>query len=200
MWNKALLRPMSRGLLFVISAPAGAGKTTLAQRLTKTFSGIVQAPSVTTRPKRAGEVDGVDYHFVSKEVFAQREARGEFLEHIELHGNLYATSKLEIEKLRASGQHVVLVIDTRGALVLKKSLDPTLIFIKPPSFEVLKERLVGRGSEDEQMLQRRLQWAKKEMADEPQFHYSIVNDQIDDAFNVLASIVVAESHKIYVGS
>lgn len=196
MWNKALLRPMSRGLLFVISAPAGAGKTTLAKRLVKTFSSIAQVPSVTTRPKRAGEVDGADYHFVSKEEFAQREARGEFLEHVELHGNLYATSKQEIEKRRKDGCHVVLVIDTRGALVLKKSLDPILIFIKPPSFEALKERLVGRGSEDEQTLQQRLQWAKREMADEPQFQYSIINDRIDDAFDVLASIVVAESHKI----
>ena len=196
MWNKDLLRSMSRGLLFVISAPAGAGKTTLAQRLVKTFSGIVQVPSVTTRPKRAGEVDGVDYHFVSEEKFAQREASGEFLEHIELHGNLYATSKREIERQRECGSHVVLVIDTRGALVLKKSLDPILIFIKPPSFEALKERLVGRGSEDEETLQRRLQWAKREMADEPQFQYSIINDRIDDAFDVLASVVVAESHKI----
>lgn len=196
MWNKDLLRLMSRGLLFVISAPAGAGKTTLAQRLVKTFSGIVQVPSVTTRPKRAGEVNGIDYHFVSKEEFAQREAKGEFLEHIELHENLYATSKKEIETQRESGRHVVLVIDTRGALVLKKMFDPILIFIKPPSFEVLLERLEGRGSEDEQMLQRRLQWAKKEMADEPHFQYSIVNNQIDDAFDVLASIVVAESHRI----
>jgi guanylate kinase len=196
MWNKALLQSMPRGRLFVISAPAGAGKTTLAQRLVKTFPSIVQVPSVTTRPKRVGEVEGVDYHFVSREEFAQREASGEFLEHIELHGNLYATSKQEIEGRRTRGQHVVLVIDTRGALVLKKFLDPVLIFVKPPSFEVLKERLVRRGSEDEQTLQRRLQWAKNEMADEPQFQYSIVNDQLDAAFDVLASIVVAESHKI----
>lgn len=196
MWNKTLVVPMPRGRLFVISAPAGAGKTTLARRLVQTFSGIVHVPSVTTRPKRAEEVEGVDYYFVSNDEFAKREAKGEFLEHIELHGNLYATSKKEIEEQRARGQHVVLVIDTRGALVVQQSLDPVLIFIKPPSFEELKARLVGRGSEDDQTLQRRLAWAQKEMADEPHFQYSIVNDRIDDAFDVLASIVVAESHRI----
>ena len=195
MWNKALVPSMPRGRLFIVSAPAGAGKTTLVRRLVTTFPEIARVPSVTTRPIREDEVNGVDYHFVSEEEFAQREERGEFLERIEFQGYRYATSKQEIEQRLSSGQHVVLVIDTRGALFLKKLLDPVLIFVKAP-VEVLKERLMERGSEDEPSIQRRIQWAKRELADESQFQYSIVNDRLDDALDILASIVVAECHKV----
>ena len=193
MWNKALVPKRPRGRLFVVSAPAGTGKTTLVRRLVTTFPAIVQVPSVTTRSMRTGEVEGIDYHFVSKEEFARREA--EFLEKVEFSGNWYATSRREIEDQQASGRHAVVVIDTRGALSLKKLLDPVLIFIKPPSFEALAERLAKRGSEDKEAFRQRLQRAEKEMSDEPQFQYSVVNDRIDDAFDVLASIVVAECHK-----
>jgi guanylate kinase len=195
MWNKALIPLAPRGRLFIVSAPAGTGKTTLVRRLVEAFPSIVHVPSVTTRSIREGEVHGIDYFFVTKEEFDRRAAAGEFLEHIELHGNWYATSRREIEERLAEGRQVVLILDTRGALVLKQQLSPVLIFIKPPSQKVLEQRLAGRKSEDEQSLHRRLEWAKKEMADEPQFHYSVVNDRFDDAFDVLVSIVVAESHK-----
>lgn len=179
----------------MMSAPAGAGKTTLAQKLVATFPNVVQVPSVTTRPMRDGERAGVDYHFVTEEEFSLRKNRGEFLESVELHGFRYGTSKNEIEECRARGTHVVLVIDTRGARALQKQSDPVLIFVKPPSFDVLRDRLVGRGSEDETTVQRRLEWAARELAEESYFVYTIVNDQIDEAFDVLASIIVAECHK-----
>jgi guanylate kinase len=195
MWNKELVQTWPRGQLFVISAPAGAGKTTLAKYLTCAFPNVVQTPSLTTRPKRADEVAGVDYHFVSTDEFLQRESQGDLLEHIELHGYLYGTSRQDIEKDRASGRHVVLVIDTRGARALKKELHPVLIFVKPPSMDVLRERLVKRGSEDVTHLERRLEWAEGEMADAHHFDYTIVNDDLHKACDVLASIIIAESHK-----
>ena len=161
MWNKALVPKGSRGKLFVISAPAGTGKTTLVRRLVKTFPAVVQALSVTTRPMRKGEAEGVDYHFVTKEEFARRAAREEFLEKIEFFGYWYATPQREIEDQRARGRHVIVVIDTRGAMALKGLLDPVLIFVKPPSFEALAERLKKRGSEEEQALQRETPHGRK---------------------------------------
>ncbi len=196
MWNKALVQSWKKGMLFIISAPAGAGKTTLVKKLVSTFANVVQAPSLTTRPPRVDEVEGKDYHFVSREEFLKRAEHGELLEHIELHGHLYGTSRKEIERVRSSGCHVVLVLDTRGALALKEVMQSVLIFIKPPSLDALRERLEKRASEDVQSLEVRLSWAKKELFDEKHFHYSILNEDLKMAFDVLASIVVAESHKI----
>ena len=196
MWNKDLVQTWPHGQLFIISAPAGAGKTTLVKQLVSAFPNVVQAPSLTTRPRRGDEVEGKDYHFVSKEDFVQREVNGELLEHIELHGYLYGTSRVEIERARSAGHHVILVLDTRGALALQHVMKPVLIFIKPPSIDALRERLVQRASEDQQSLELRLSWAKKELSDEKHFHYSIVNDDLKMAFHVLASIIIAESHKI----
>lgn len=195
MWNKELVQSCKRGRVFIISAPAGAGKTTLVKKLLSAFPNVVQAPSLTTRPPRKDEVEGHDYHFVSKEEFLAREAKGELLEHVELHGQLYGTSKREIERLQASGHHVVLVLDTRGALAVRQLLPAVLIFVKPPSLDALRDRLYQRASEDEAMVEKRLVWAKKELADENHFDYSIVNDDLTTAFHLLASIVIAESHK-----
>jgi guanylate kinase len=196
MWNETLVRTLPVGKLFVISAPAGAGKTTLANRLVSTFPNVAMAATLTTRAARAGEVPGKDYEFVSKEEFLARQEKGDLLEHIELHENFYGTSSRNVSDLRYAGKHVLLVIDTRGALAIQQLLNPVLIFIKPPSMDVLKERLEGRNSEDESTRQRRLEWAKKELLDEQYFDYSIVNDNIDNAFSVLASIVIAESHRL----
>lgn len=197
MWNNELLQQWAHGQLFIISAPAGAGKTTLAKQLVATFPSVVRTPTLTTRPRRIDEVEGKDYHFLSEEEFAQKVNRGELLEHIELHGYLYGTSREEIEQERSLGHHVILVLDTRGALALKDALHPVLIFIKPPTMEALRDRLLQRGSEDQNTLQKRLEWAKKELSDERHFHYSIVNDDLKKAFDTLASIVIAESHKIH---
>jgi guanylate kinase len=196
MWNKDLVQQWPHGQLFIISAPAGAGKTTLVKQLVTAFPNVIQEPSLTTRPRRDDEIEGKDYHFVSKDEFLQKEAKGELLEHVELHGYLYGTSREEIESVRSLGRHVVLVLDTRGAIALKHQLKPILIFIKPPSFETLRARLVQRASEDQKSLEMRLSWAKKELSDERHFHYSIINDDLNKALHVLASIVIAESHKI----
>ncbi len=195
MWNSDLLEKMARGKLFVLCAPAGAGKTTLVKQLLESFPNLKTSPSYTTRPKREDEVDGREYHFVSKQTFLQKKASGDFLETIELHGNFYGTSKSEIESLLDSGMHVLLAIDTRGAVAVKNLFDPVLIFLKAPSFEVLRERLIKRGSEDAKQLEERLEWAKKELAEEKKFHYSVINDSLEKAFSVLACILIAETHR-----
>lgn len=196
MWNDELLQKRDKGLLFVISAPAGAGKTTLAKRLVETFSSLVLVPSITTRAPREGEIHGVDYTFVSQEEFEACRMRGEFLEEVFIHGNSYATSRVLIEECRKSGRHVVLVIDTRGALAVQKQEPCVLIFIKPPSIEVLHKRLKGRGSESEEDQKKRLAWADRELLEEDRFDFSVVNDQLDQAFDVVASIVVSQTHRV----
>jgi guanylate kinase len=195
MLNKDLVQSWSYGQLFILSAPAGAGKTTLAKQLVAAFPNVVQAPSLTTRPRRADEIEGKDYHFVSADDFLKRKAEGELLEQVELHGYFYGTSKQEIERSRKSGRHVILVIDTRGAITLKQQLNAVLIFIKPPTFDSLRERLINRASEDEASLERRLSWARKELEDEKYFQYSVVNDDLTRALEVLESIIIAESHR-----
>jgi guanylate kinase len=196
MLSNDLVQQWPRGQLFVVSAPAGAGKTTIVKRVTSAFPSVVQIPSLTTRPRRVHEVEGVDYHFVSKAEFAHRQSQGELLEQIELHGYLYGTSRQDIENERTQGHHVILVIDTRGALAIRDELEPVSIFIKPPSMEVLRQRLCHRGTEDEATMERRLAWAQRELADEKYFHYTIVNDELSRACEVLASIIIAESHKV----
>ena len=197
MWSDNLLGQTCPGKLFILCAPAGAGKTTLLNMALAAFSRVKTSPSFTTRPRREGEIDGREYHFVSRKEFLCRKQDGEFFETIELHGNFYGTSKKEISSLLASGCHVLLAIDTRGAMELKKHFDAVLIFVKAPSFEALCERLINRGSESEDTLEKRLAWAKKELEQENLFMYSIVNDSLEEAFSVLASILVAETHKNY---
>ena len=196
MWSNALLAPLPKGKLFVLCSPAGAGKTTLLRKIIHAFPDIKTSPSYTTRSRRSDEVDGREYHFVLRVEFLRRQAAGEFLETIELHGQLYGTSRREITSLLAAGRHVFLAIDTRGAFSLQKIFDPVLIFLKAPSLSVLRERLIGRGSEDAVLVETRLDWAKRELAEEKHFHYSIVNDSLEDAFSVLASILVAETHRV----
>ena len=196
MWNDALLQKHRKGLLFVISAPAGAGKTTLVKRLVETFPSLVQVPSITTRPRRAGEIDGVDYCFVPQEEFMARRKRGEFLEDVFIHGHYYATSRALIEGFRDKGRHVILVIDTQGALAVQKQESSVLIFIKPPSLEVLYQRLKFRGTESEEDQTNRLEWAKRELLEEERFDFCVINDRLDRAFDVLASIVVSQTHRV----
>ena len=196
MWNDGLLQKKRRGELFVISAPAGAGKTTLAKKLVETFSSVEIVPSLTTRAPRRGEIEGIDYYFVSKEEFDARRERGEFLEEVFIHGAWYATSKVLIEKCRNSGKHAVLIIDTRGALAVQKQTTSVLVFVKPPSFDVLYQRLKERGTESEEDQKKRMEWAKRELLEENRFDFSIVNDTLDRAFDILASIVVSQTHRV----
>lgn len=194
--KQKLLGNCSRGLLFVVSAPAGTGKSTLVDRLTREFDTVRRSISCTTRPKRAGEVDGVDYHFVSQELFDQRVTERAFLEYVSLFGYAYGTIKEDVEAMLRIGQHVVLVIDTQGAEKLMNEVQAIYIFIMPPSAEVLSSRLSGRGTESEESISRRLAEAQREMSCRERYNYCIVNDDIDIAYQVLRSIVIAEEHKI----
>ena len=184
------------GLLFILSAPAGTGKTTLMQMLIKEFAHVIASVSCTTRQPRQGEVDGVDYHFISHEEFSNRIENGEFLEYVQLYGNYYGTSKVWVERQRAAGKHVFLVIDTQGALLLTNRSDAILIFLAPPSLEELERRLKSRMTETPAVIAKRLEWAEKELKMWAYYDYLITNDQLSIAFDVLRSIVVAEEHRV----
>ncbi|MCH9614027.1 MAG: Guanylate kinase [Chlamydiia bacterium] len=191
-----LLGNHKNGIAFVISAPAGTGKTTLAKMLYKEFKGVV-VPSVscTTRKPREGEVDGVDYFFLTREVFEKKLAAGEFLEHADVFGEYYGTLHSVVEDQLMEGKHVVMVIDTQGALQIREAIESTLIFITPPSLSELKKRLSGRGSETEESLQKRLSWAAEEIEKSKNYDYLLVNDDLEIAYSVLKSILVGEEHR-----
>lgn len=191
-----LLGNLSRGHLFIVSAPAGTGKTTLVKKLINEFSCIKSSISTTTRLPRQNEQDGVDYFFVTRKVFEQKIAQGEFLEYVELYGDYYGTSKNSIETLLTEGNHVMLVIDTRGGLKLKKMMKATLVFIMPPSLEELSLRLHKRKSESAEVIEKRLEWAKHEIEDAKYYDYAIVNDNLKTAYEALKSILIAEEHRI----
>ena len=184
-----------RGELFVISAPAGTGKTTLVQMLKEAFpERVTQSISCTTRKPRANEIDGYDYVFITEEAFEQRVKRGEFLEHATVFGHHYGTLKETVNKSLEEGKDVVLVIDTQGALALKKNVEATFIFILPPSLEVLEKRLTSRKTESPESLKKRLKWAEHEIEQAKHYDYTIVNDALDEAFEALKSIVIAKHH------
>lgn len=185
-----------RGLLFILSAPAGTGKTTLMQMLIDKVPGVISSISYTTRLQRPGETDGVHYHFISNAEFAERISKGEFLEYVELYGCYYGTSKLWVEQQRAAVKHVFLVIDTQGAAQLKAKSDAVLIFMAPPSLEELERRLKQRMTETPAVIAKRLSWAEQEMQAWPEYDYLILNDQLPTAYDALRSIVVAEEHRI----
>lgn len=190
-----VLGERKRGLAFVISAPAGTGKTTLVKMLYKEFDCVVGSISYTTRKPRAGEVNGRDYHFVSREEFEKKISQGDFLEHAVVYNEYYGTSKSYVEKVQASGKHVVLVVDTQGALQLMGRFAATFIFISPPSLESLADRLKKRRSESEESLKERLSWAAEEMELAHRYNYNIVNDDLNVAYTVLKSIFIAEEHR-----
>lgn len=191
-----LLGNLKRGLIFVLSAPAGTGKTTLVEKLVSEYpEEIVQSVSFTTRAKRPAETMGDHYNFISTEDFEKRIQEHEFLEYVKLYGDYYGTSKKWVEERIARGKHVFLVIDTQGALQLMGKLDACFIFVKPPSLEVLTQRLLQRKTETSESIAKRLAWAVKEIEDAHYYEYLIVNDNLETAYNVLLSIVIAEEHK-----
>ncbi len=192
-----LLRGLPEGLVFVLSAPAGTGKTTLVRMLQKEFSCVItESISYTTRKIRPQEIAGRDYHFVSVDEFKKMIAQDDFIEHAIVFGSYYGTSRKFLESQRKSGKHVFLVIDTQGALQLQEKLDAIFIFLSPPSMDILKERLYARKTEDEHVIQERLLAAKREMKQIPFYDYHIVNDQLDTAYQILRSIVIAEEHRV----
>jgi len=183
------------GRAFIVSAPAGTGKTTLVEKLLKEFPSIVASISYTTRKPREGEIDGVHYYFISELEFEAKIAAGDFLEYVKLYGTYYGTSRRWIEKQQAEGKHVVLVIDTQGAKTLKGKIDAVSIFILPPSIDVLRSRLIKRETETSDMIDRRIAWAKFELDAARGYDYQILNEDIEIAYEILRSIFIAESHR-----
>jgi len=191
-----LLGNLSQGLIFVVSAPAGTGKTTLVNRLKKEFNSVIESISCTTRKPREGEIDGQDYHFLTLEQFKAKINIGDFLEYAEVFGNYYGTSREYILSERSKGKHLILVIDTQGAMQLKKMIDAIFIFLQPPSIETLRDRLYKRNTENEEQAEKRLTIAKEEMAMIDHYDYSIVNEDVETAYHVLRSILIAEEHRV----
>ena len=183
----------NEGMLLILSAPSGCGKTTLLNRIMANLPGLAFSISHTTRPPRQGEVHGKDYYFVDQSAFIvmrDQEPAG-FLEYAEVHGNLYGTSVEEVDRLRQQGLDVVLDIDVQGAAQVQ-SHHPVTVFIAPPSMAELERRLRRRGSETEASIVRRLENARKELACIDRYDYLLVNDQLDEATDILRSIIVAE--------
>jgi guanylate kinase len=186
-----------RGLLFIVSAPSGAGKTTLVERLVEQIQHLKMSRSYTSRPARSGETDGVDYNFVSRARFEEMAAAGDFLEWAPVFGNLYGTCASDIELLLDAGQDVVLVIDVQGARKVRaRGVITTTVFVMPPSFDVLEQRLRGRSKDSEAEIQRRLQVARDEVAAFTEYDYVVVNDELPAAVDRLRSIVIAERARL----
>ncbi len=182
-----------RGLLFIVSAPSGAGKTTLVERLVEQVPNLKMSRSYTSRSAREGEIDGVDYNFVTRHRFEGMIAGGEFLEWADVFGNLYGTSSRDTDRVLASGSDLVLVIDVQGARKVRQNgIDATAVFVMPPSFAVLEDRLRGRSKDSEDAIQRRLQVAREEVAAFTEYDYVVVNDELTAAVDRLRGIVVAE--------
>jgi guanylate kinase len=185
-----------KGLLVVISAPSGTGKTTLTHMLLKEFPNMEFSVSYTTRPPRPGEVNGKDYFFVDRETFERMIEEGDFLEWAEVYGNLYGTSKSQVLKALNEGKDIILDIDTQGALQVKKNFpEAVLIFVLPPSLSELERRLRRRGTDDEETIERRLRVAREEIKRAPLYDYIVVNDVLEIAFENLKSIIRAEKCK-----
>jgi len=180
----------NRGSLFIISAPSGAGKTTLTKAVLDRFVDILYSVSHTTRELRSGEQDGVDYYFITKDNFKEGINNGKWAEWAEVHGNYYGTSAEFIDKNLVAGRDILLDIDVQGTIqLLKRYPDSITIFIMPPSFEILKERLESRGTDSKAAIEKRLENAQKEMAKKDLYRHVIVNDQLPDAVAELISIV-----------
>jgi guanylate kinase len=186
-----------RGRLFVVSAPSGTGKTTVAERLVGRLPDLVLSRSYTSRAARVGEQDGVDYHFVARARFEAMIAAGEFLEWADVFGNLYGTCGPETERLLTSGRDVVLVIDVQGAQQVREcGLAFVSIFVLPPSFSELEQRLRGRSKDSDAAIRRRLDVASSEVSAYHDYDYVIVNDDLDAAVDGLRAIVVAERARV----
>jgi guanylate kinase len=185
---------LSTACLFTISAPSGAGKTSLVRALLEKRAGSVAVcVSHTTRPMRPGDVDGSDYHFVDREAFDRMIANGEFLEHARVFDNFYGTARVSAETLLASGKHVILEIDWQGARQVKREMPETVgIFILPPSRAALERRLRARGTDDEAIIERRMRDADREMSHYQDADYLVVNDDFEQALFDLDAIVHAQ--------
>lgn len=188
---------MPSGNLYIVSAPSGAGKTSLVKALLAADPQVQLSVSHTTRAPRPGEVDGRDYHFVSQETFEEMLGRGEFLESAEVHGNRYGTSQAWIARQMQTGRDILLEIDWQGAAQVRRLIPRAVgIFILPPSLEALHSRLRNRGQDSAEVISRRLQAAREEISHVGEFDYVIINNDFDEAVRDLISIVRAERLKL----
>ncbi|MGB9094759.1 MAG: guanylate kinase [Gallionella sp.] len=180
------------GNLFIISAPSGAGKTSLVQSLLKHDPHIELSVSYTTRDPRSGEQNGKDYHFVSRETFLEMAKRGEFLESAEVYGNLYGTSQNWIRQEIARGRDLLLEIDWQGAAQVRRLFpDCVSIFILPPSLAALEQRLKGRGKDSDAVIAKRMAAASADVSHVAEFNYVIINNDLNDALQELAAVVLS---------
>lgn len=181
------------GILFVVSAPSGAGKTSLCKAMTDSTENLTHSVSYTTRPPRPGEIDGRDYYFVTDERFREMVEAGDFAEHAQVHSNRYGTSKRVLNRMVAEGTDVILDIDTQGARQIRQHYATAVfIFIMPPTMDILEERLRNRRSDREDEIRKRMQRATDEIRDYRLYDYIIVNRDFDRALAELRSIVTAE--------
>ena len=187
-----------RGLLFIVSAPSGTGKTTLVERLVQVLPNLRLSRSYTSRVARYGERHGVDYNFISKGDFQQKIANCEFLEWADVFGNYYGTGASDVERLLEEGQDVVLVIDVQGARQVKgRGIDHTAIFVLPPSFAELEHRLRSRSKDTEEQMQRRLATARAEATGFLDYDYVVVNDELEPTVERLRHIIEAERSRTH---
>jgi guanylate kinase len=189
--------PARRGLLFVVSAPSGTGKTTVVERLVHVLPDLALSRSYTSRVARPGETDGVDYNFVSRVRFEEMVAADAFLEWADVFGNFYGTCAMDAEHDLSQGRDLVLVIDVQGARQVRQRCRDTVgVFVMPPSFAVLEQRLRGRSKDTEEAMQRRLQTARAEVAAFTEYDYVIVNDALEACVDRLRAIVIAERTRL----
>jgi guanylate kinase len=183
--------------LLVLSAPSGGGKTTIAKRLLQGRGDLGYSVSATTRPVRPGELDGRDYHFLTRAEFERRQKQGDFIESATYAGELYGTLRSEIERIFADGRNAVLDVEIEGARQIRRTMpNALLVFVLPPSAEELMNRLAGRNTEDPEVLKQRVVRAAEELAAVREYDYVIVNEDLTDAVSQVAAILEAESHRV----
>jgi len=187
---------LGRPLLYIVSAPSGAGKTSLCRRVSSLVNWITYSISYTTRDPRPGEVDGVDYFFVSPQVFVEMKERGDFLETAEVYGNHYGTARSQIEASFSKGKDVLVDIDIQGARTMRASDIPSIsVYILPPSYAVLRQRLSARAQDSEATIKKRLDRAKNEITSYNEYDYLLINREFDRTAQDLLSIIRAEHYR-----
>ncbi len=183
------------GFSLILSAPSGAGKTTIARQVVKRIGGIRISVSHTTRNPRTSETDGRDYHFITPAQFSQIQKEGAFLEAANVHGNWYGTHRDEVLPFISAGSDVILDIDVQGAAIIRKKIDAVLIFILPPSKEELMKRLKVRNTDDKNVIEKRMENARREVAEASSYDYLVINRELDRAVSDVVSIITAERMK-----
>jgi len=194
---QSLTHAERHGLILVLSSPSGAGKTSLAQALLAADDTLSISVSLTTRPQRSGEVDGKDYHFVSRQEFERRRDAGELIEWANVFGNYYGTPRASVEAMLAAGQDILFDIDWQGArqLTEQKLTNLVKVFILPPSGKILEERLRKRGQDSKEVIDRRMQRAAAEIGHWNEYDYTVINDEFEQSLRTLKAILLSERHR-----